>query len=99
MVNNYCQVVPQTYEEKVEMYMNLDKKQIIDMLIEANDVIDRLLTPTPNKVEPITDSQRWKKCNAWEDCTNPHRDCINCPLRYKSYSNDFANSNINPEWF
>lgn len=42
MYSNYCQIVPQTYEEKVEMYMKLDKREIIDMLIEANIHLERL---------------------------------------------------------
>lgn len=42
MYSNYCQIVPQTYEEKVEMYMKLDKREIIDMLIEANKYLERM---------------------------------------------------------
>lgn len=41
---NYYRIVPQTYEEKVEMYMKLDKREIIDMLIEANIHLERLST-------------------------------------------------------
>lgn len=40
---NYVQIVPQTYEEKVEMYMKLDKRTLVEMLIESNNIIDRLL--------------------------------------------------------
>ena len=40
---NYVQIVPQTYEEKVEMLMKLDKRTLVDMLIESNNIIDRLL--------------------------------------------------------
>ncbi len=42
MNSNFLQIIPQTYEEKVEMYMKLDKREIIDMLIEANIHLDRL---------------------------------------------------------
>lgn len=42
MNSNFLQIVPQTYEEKVEMYMKLDKRKIVDMLIEANMHLDRL---------------------------------------------------------
>jgi hypothetical protein len=42
MNSNFLQIVPQTYEEKVEMYMKLDKRKIVDMLIEANIHLDRL---------------------------------------------------------
>lgn len=40
---NYAQIIPQTYEEKVEMFMKLDKRTLVDMLIASNSVIDRLL--------------------------------------------------------
>lgn len=42
MNSNYYRIVPQTYEEKVEMYMKLDKREIIDMLIEANKHLERM---------------------------------------------------------
>ena len=91
MNNNYCQIVPLTYEEKVEMFMKLDKKEIIDMLIEANDVIDRL-TKHPAIIEiPSGQQKPWKTCSSWSDCTNPHKDCINCPLRFNSASQDQTN--------
>lgn len=48
MHSNYCQIVPQTYEEKVEMYDKLEKRQIIDMLIEANNQIDILINQNKN---------------------------------------------------
>jgi hypothetical protein len=90
MNSNYYQIVPQTYEEKVEMYMKLEKKEIIDMLIEANNIIDRL-TKHPVPIEfPSGQQKPWKTCTSWSDCTNPHKDCINCPLRYKQ--SDFANT-------
>jgi len=36
------QVIEQTYEEKVEMYRNIDKEELISMLIQANLVISSL---------------------------------------------------------
>jgi len=40
------QIIQQTHEEKVEMYNKLSKKQLIMMLIESNNVLDRIcLTP------------------------------------------------------
>ncbi|MDA3806306.1 MAG: hypothetical protein PF440_00190 [Thiomicrorhabdus sp.] len=39
------QVVEQTYEEKVAMYMKSKKKKLIEMLIEANRMLD-LINPT-----------------------------------------------------
>ena len=39
---NYCSVVQMTHDEKVKMYEKLKKKELIEMLIEANNVIDML---------------------------------------------------------
>lgn len=25
-------------------------------------------------------------CKSWENCKNPHQDCINCPLRFPDFS-------------
>lgn len=39
------QVIEQTHEEKLAMYMKLPKKQVVEMLIECNRII-RAITPT-----------------------------------------------------
>ncbi len=36
------QIIEQTKEEKVAMYMKLPKKQIVEMLINCNDIITAL---------------------------------------------------------
>lgn len=36
------QLIEQTHEEKVAMYMKCTKKQLIEMLIECNKHLDRL---------------------------------------------------------
>lgn len=36
------QIIEQTHKEKVEMYMKLDKEQLIEMLIEANRNLNRI---------------------------------------------------------
>ena len=41
----YLQVVEQTHEEKVSMYMKCTKKQLVDMVIECNRILS-LITPT-----------------------------------------------------
>jgi hypothetical protein len=40
------QVVKQTHEEKVEMYMKLGKKELVDMLIECNRMLEVVLPTT-----------------------------------------------------
>lgn len=52
------QVIQQTHEEKVKMYMKLPKKQIIEMLIECNRIIS-IITPivtTINKTKGTSDT-------------------------------------------
>ena len=36
------QILEQTHEERVEMYMKLTKKELVSMLIECNKIIDLL---------------------------------------------------------
>lgn len=36
------QIIKQTHEEKVAMYMKLPKEKIIEMLIASNEAIDRM---------------------------------------------------------
>ena len=40
---NFLQVEKQTDEEKLKMYMKSSKKELAEMLIEANRVIDLML--------------------------------------------------------
>jgi ArsR family metal-binding transcriptional regulator len=50
------QVIEMTHKEKVEMYQLIEKDRLIEMLIEANNVI-RNLTPKITLYEPFD------KCN------------------------------------
>ena len=36
------QVIEQTREEKIKMYMKIPKKALIEMLINCNEIIDEL---------------------------------------------------------
>ena len=45
MRTGYCAIVPQTHEEKMEMYMRLSKEELAEMLINANDIIEKHLQP------------------------------------------------------
>lgn len=45
------QIVEQTREEKILMYLKCSKRELAEMLINCNDII-RLLTPSP--AQPIT---------------------------------------------
>lgn len=72
---NYLQVVQQTREEKIKMYMKLTKKQLAEMLVNCNDMLDRLSGWPPQQQKPQ------EPCSSWANCSNPQMDCINCPLR------------------
>jgi hypothetical protein len=39
---NYYQVVSMSYEEKVAMYMKLKKRELVEMLIHCNELLDNL---------------------------------------------------------
>jgi urease beta subunit len=54
------QIVEQTHEEKLAMYMKLPKKQLAKMLIECNTLLDKhgvIITNTGDK--PIQLEQRF----------------------------------------
>jgi hypothetical protein len=66
MLNNYCQIVEQTDEEKLKMYMECTKEELANMLIEANKVIGRI------KCQPVLfpfleDWDTKEENEAWKD--------------------------------
>lgn len=64
------QVIEQTDEEKMTMYMKLSKKEIISMLIECNKFIDKF---TPQVVEEK------QYCGGYApDSRTTGLTCINC---------------------
>ncbi len=87
---NFLSVVQMTHDEKVKMYKRLKKSELIEMLIEANNVID-MLTKKPTVVpEPyVLPKDSARGCKSWNDCSNPFRDCVNCPLRYTTSDDRF----------
>lgn len=85
---NYCHTSQMTDDELRECYSKLTKKELIEMLIQNNKIINLLLVNENKKqdsfksIERIPTYQSNITCKSWSDCTNPHYDCINCPLRY-----------------
>ena len=55
-----------------------DKDNFITKPNKDDDTID-IITPNPYVAPPYNYIQ--KPCKSWSDCTNPHRDCFNCPVR------------------
>lgn len=58
-ISGYMQVVPQTHEEKVAMYMKCTKKQLVEMVIECNRILDT--------IKPTVTTATSKYCT----CGNP----------------------------
>lgn len=78
------QLVEQTREEKFKMYSKLTKKQIIEMLINCNDIIDSMAMNATKNIYEITaktiaqemDKQRLLLIDI-NDCLNESRDILN----------------------
>ena len=72
------------YKEIFEELMQKPKEELAalltvnEMLKEHNEEWKPL---SPNIIE--TQAFRGMVCRSWDDCTNPHMDCVNCPLRCK----------------
>jgi SAM-dependent MidA family methyltransferase len=41
-MNNYCKRAELTHSEKVKMFMKLPKKELVEMLINCNEIIDKI---------------------------------------------------------
>jgi len=82
--NNYVSVRKLSREEAREIYANMPKEKLIDMLIACNETLDdlyeqQIATPYQNVPYGV-----YYNCSDWAHCSNPHHDCINCPLMYSS---------------
>lgn len=63
------QVIEQTDEEKMAIYMKLSKKEIIGMLIRANNIIDEF---APSGIQDL-------ECGFYySDPTSTAMNCIHC---------------------
>ena len=96
---NYVNVVPMTKEEQIAMYMKLSKKELAEMLYNANEVINNFIATkvsdsgsTGTKALENVPEAIAPTCKSWGDCMNPFMDCINCPLRW-SHRDSVTNSN------
>lgn len=56
--NNYSQVVPMTFEERVAMYMNCDKLDLARMLAQR-DMHDLAYLPRINEPYPFEPGKNW----------------------------------------
>ena len=94
-------------KEKVQLYMdNYTKRQLATMLairdISKETVVEKIEIEYPG--EPYRDNNMWvdynHHCRSWSDCTNPCKDCINCPLHFVvQYQDKYHLSGIDPNPF
>lgn len=76
------------FREKIQRYLdNYSKRQLAMLLVmrdEGKDENGPASAPVTQPA-PFRDDNMWHdpyhRCKTWEDCTNPHYDCINCPMR------------------
>lgn len=82
--NNYSHISQMTDDELRNAYFKMNKKQLVEMLIQNNKVINMLLNNEKKQFfQPLETIPTYKSniiCKSWKDCTNPHYDCVNCPL-------------------
>jgi hypothetical protein len=71
------QIIQQTDEEKMAMYMKLPKKEIIAMLIQCNKILDSRMVVNENFVQHniIGQYHAGKMCN----CKKMYRSTANVP--------------------
>lgn len=48
---NYCQVVVMTREEQKQMYMEMDKEHIIELLLNCQELLENLAPKGYNKLK------------------------------------------------
>lgn len=69
------QVIEMTHFEKVEMYQMIEKDRLIEMLIEANNVINRLTKVKNLRIADVSGSfpchhNYIQKDTYWKSCTH-----------------------------
>lgn len=84
-----------TEEEARKTLSEITKEELIEMLIISNRALDnalsfgnghtvdfREMTPPPQRLDEIRTERTYYDCSDWKHCSNPFKDCINCPLRF-----------------
>lgn len=83
-----------TEEETRNFLATLNKERLIDMIVdmlknEKQDKEEQLKIP----IQPFPfSSEGYYNCSDWAHCSNPHRDCFNCPLRYSGSGGTWTTS-------
>lgn len=62
-LNKMMQIIQQTDEEKMVMYLKLPKKKIIEMLIQCNKILDNIISELNEKIsQPVLISSLHSEC-------------------------------------
>jgi hypothetical protein len=63
--------------------MKMKKEKLVEMLIASNKLVDSLYEQIGGAGKTIVypNDNTNLACSDWAHCTNPHMDCVNCPLR------------------
>ncbi len=57
----------------------VDKRRVDDIKSALDEIIP---APAPYPIQPIIAPYYQAPCSDWAHCSNPHHDCVNCPLMY-----------------
>jgi len=65
----------------MEFHISCDEYEVDERRVEkGKDVLDEIVPINPPV--PIIPPYYPSPCSDWAHCSNPHHDCINCPLMY-----------------
>lgn len=78
------------FYEIYDKYMSMTKEELAQLLtakemLEIEHNIDYEIISSPSTGEPFrfpNEPSTICRCKTWQDCTNPFRDCVNCPLSF-----------------
>lgn len=67
--------------DNMEFHISCDEYEVDERRIESGKtVLDENVSINPP--QPIIPSYYPAPCSDWAHCSNPHHDCVNCPLMY-----------------
>lgn len=69
------------FKELLEKYMKMEKKELATLLAMKELRNSHQDKPWYIDIPLYNPNSHKQVCQSWDDCTNPHYDCINCPLR------------------
>ena len=65
----------------MEFHISCDEYEVDERRVENSKTILDEIVPI-NPPQPIIPPYYPAPCSDWAHCSNPHHDCVNCPLMY-----------------